>query len=213
MIFLDICCGTQSLKPMVEQCGYEYIGLDINKSTDGQEPNICCDLKEWDYKSYFALNVKPTFIWFSPPCCEYSQLNYARPNKICDISGSNEIVKKGIEVINFCNCKYVIENPNSSKLKNQDFMTFPYTIVDYCAYGFAYRKRTRLWNNFNFIGKKCKGKDKCPFMEGGRHIYSIGNSSYKTNVRELNMNKSRLGQRYSIPEKLIKDIITFTISV
>lgn len=208
-MFLDLCCGTQSLKSVAELCGYEYIGLDINKTTDGKEPNICCDLKEWDYKTYFETHTKPTFIWFSPPCREYSQLNNARPNKICDISGSNEIVKKGIEIIQYCGCKYVIENPDTSKLKKQDFMTFNYAVVDYCAYGFAYRKRTRLWNNFNFMGNKCKGKGECPFMEGGRHIYSIGNSSYKTNVRELNMEGTRLGQRYAIPKKLIKDILTF----
>jgi|TARA_R110002167_G_scaffold335469_2_gene542772 hypothetical protein len=200
---LDLCCGTQSLKHHFEKNGV-YIGLDINKSTDNKIPTIITDLKTWDYKTYFKENGFPFFIWFSPPCNEYSILNNARPNKVCDIEGSNKIVQKGIEIIKYCNCNYIIENPQTSKLKKQSFMTFNFTDVDYCSYGYPYKKRTRLWNNFNFIGKKCL-KSKCPYKKNGRHLYSIGNSSYKTNVAEFSK-LSRLGQRYSIPPKLIEDL-------
>ena len=203
---LDMCCGTQSIKTAVLANGFEYVGLDINSETDKAIPNIVSDIKNWDYKSYFETNGKPSFIWFSPPCCEYSCLNYARPEKTPDIVGSNKIVKAGLEIIDYCACQYMIENLQTSKLKNQDFMTFPYCDIDYCAYGFPYKKRTRLWNNISFVGEKCKGKE-CPYKENGRHQYSIGNSTYKTNVREVNTKKSRLGQRYSIPEPLLNSII------
>ena len=206
MYILDLCCGTQSLKSHFIKQKYGYVGLDINEMTDNQYADIVANLKTWDYKKYFVENGFPEFIWFSPPCREYSCLNNARPNKVCDIKGSNEIVKAGIEIINYCNCKYVIENPQTSKLKNQIFMTLPYTDVDYCFYGFPYKKRTRLWNNIALIGGKCKKKF-CPYKKNGRHLYSIGNSSYKTNVREFNMAKSRLGQRYSIPDKLVSEVI------
>ena len=201
---LDLCCGSQSLKQEFQK-HYDYVGLDINSITDGKVPNIITDLTTWDYKDYFLKNGLPKFIWFSPPCREYSILNNARPDKICDIEGSNKIVEKGIEIIKYCKIKYIIENPQSSKLKLQPFMIFPYTDVDYCAYGFPYKKRTRLWNNIEFKGSKCK-KSLCPYKKNGRHLYSVGNSSYKTNLAEIN-NKSRLGQRYSIPSKLIEEII------
>ncbi|MFM7984633.1 MAG: hypothetical protein ACKPKO_35450, partial [Candidatus Fonsibacter sp.] len=42
----------------------------------------------------------------------------------------------------------IIENPQTGKLKEQEFMTeLPFKDVDYCKYGMPYRKRTRLWNN------------------------------------------------------------------
>jgi len=204
MYILDLCCGTQSLK---DKTNLEYVGLDINEITDKKIPNIISDILLWDYENYFKINGFPEFIWFSPPCREYSILNNARPNKICDIEGSNKIVLRGIEIINYCKCKYVIENPATSKLKEQDFMKdLPFEDVDYCAYGYPYKKRTRLWNNFDFSGEKCKGSN-CPFKVKKRHIYSIGNSSYKTNVAEIFGNISRLGQRYSIPSKLIINIL------
>jgi hypothetical protein len=205
MYVLDLCCGTQSLKEKFISNGYNYVGLDINNITDGKPADIVSDIKKWNYHKYFFDNGLPSFIFFSPPCREYSILNNALPNKTCDIKGSNEIVKKGIEIIKYCKCGYVIENPQTSKLKNQDFMVFPYTDVDYCAYGYPYKKRTRLWNNISLIGEKCK-KKLCPFKKKGRHIYSVGNATYNTNLGLISP-LSRLGQRYSIPSSLIEYII------
>ena len=206
MYLLDLCCGTQSIKAICNIFKMRYIGLDINKITDKKEPDICINLLDWDYKEYFKLNGHPCLIWFSPPCREYSILNNAMPHKIPDIIGSNKIVKRGLEIIEYCTANFVIENPNSGKLKEQVFMKdIPYTIVDYCSYGFPYKKRTRLWNNINFIGEKCK-INKCEFKKGKRHLYSIGNATYNTNVGEYDPTKTRLGQRYSIPPKLLKSI-------
>ena len=199
--YLDLCSGSQSMKNFNNNL--KYISLDIEAK---YEPHILINLLEWDYKKYFKKNGKPDFIWFSPPCNEYSVLNFARPDKIPDIEGSNKIVKKGLEIINFVNCPFVIENPQTGSLKNQNILNeIPFTDVDYCRYGFPYRKRTRLWNNINLKGKKCIKKE-CPFIVNGRHIYSIGNSKYKTNVKEIGNKKSRLEQRYAVPEPLLNEI-------
>ena len=46
---------------------------------------------------------------------------------------------------------------------------FSYVDVDYCMYGFNYRKRTRLWNNLvHFTPKKCDKN--CGKMIGNKHI-------------------------------------------
>ena len=199
---LDICSGSQSLRTLCND-DIDYVGLDINEKSN---PSILIDLLEWNYKEYFEKNGYPIFIWFSPPCNEYSLLNNARPNKICDIEGSNKIVRKGLEIIQYCNCKFVIENPDTSSLKNQGILDeLAYTKVDYCSYGYPYKKRTRLWNNINFEGELCK-KKLCPYRVGKKHLYSIGNSSYNTNVKEFSNKKSRLDQRYSIPPLLIEKI-------
>ena len=201
MYYLDLCSGSKSMKAFNNNM--EYISLDIEKK---YEPDICESILDWDYNKYFCKNGIPSFIWFSPPCNEYSTLNNSRPEKVCDIEGSNNIVMKGLEIINFTSCPFVIENPQTGTLKKQGILDeINYTDVDYCQYGFPYRKRTRLWNNINFKGKMCDKKI-CKFVHNGRHQYSIGNSSYKTNVKEIGNKKSRLEQRYSVPSKLLEEI-------
>jgi len=206
--YLDLCCGSKSMKDF--NTDWKYVSLDIEKKYN---PDICISILDWDYLSYFEKNGKPEFIWFSPPCNEYSALNNARPEKVPDIEGSNNIVKKGLEIINFVGCKFVIENPQTGTLKKQGILdNIAFTDVDYCQYGFPYRKRTRLWNNINLVGKKCNKKT-CEFIVNGRHMYSIGNSSYKTNVKEVGNKKSRLEQRYSVPTKLLEEIKTNVIYI
>jgi len=201
MWYLDLCSGSKSMKTFNNE--WDYVSLDIEEK---YEPEILTSILDWDYKEYFKTNNTPCFIWFSPPCNEYSILNHARPDKIPDIEGSNKIVRKGLEIIEYAKCPFVIENPQTGCLKNQGILDdIDFTDVDYCQYGYPYRKRTRLWHNINFIGNKCV-KSECEFVKDGRHQYSIGNSSYKTNVKEIGNKKSRLEQRYSIPTKLLNQI-------
>lgn len=208
MWYLDLCSGSKSMKTFNED--WTYISLDIEEK---YQPDILTSILDWDYKSYFETHGKPSFIWFSPPCNEYSILNHSRPDKTPDIEGSNRIVRKGLEIIQYVKCPFVVENPQTGTLKYQGILDdVDFTDVDYCQYGFPYRKRTRLWNNIDFIGKKCV-KSECQFVKNGRHDYSIGNSSYKTNVKEIGNKKSRLQQRYSVPEDLLQQIKTKLISL
>ena len=89
MYYLDLCSGSKSMKLFKDE--WEYISLDIESKYD---PDICINILDWDYKTFFEEKGNPNFIWFSPPCNEYSMLNKARPNKVLDIEGSNKIVKK-----------------------------------------------------------------------------------------------------------------------
>ncbi len=205
MYYLDLCSGSKSMKDF--KSDWDYISLDIEEK---YSPDICINILEWDYKKYFKEKGNfPEFIWFSPPCNEYSILNSARPEKTPDIIGANKIVEKGLEIINFVNCPFVIENPQTGTLKKQGILDhINYADVDYCRFGFPYRKRTRLWNNLGFTGKLCDKKT-CPFIKNGRHEYSIGNSTYKTNVKEIGQKKTRLQQRYAVPEPLLKEINSF----
>ena len=205
--YLDLCSGSKSMKSFNEEM--RYVSLDVERKYD---PDICISILDWDYVKYFEENDKPSFIWFSPPCNEYSALNNAMPNKIPDIEGSNALVRRGLEIIKYVGCPFVIENPQTGTLKKQGILDhIEYTDVDYCRYGFPYRKRTRLWNNIKIEEKLCVKKE-CPFVKNGRHLYSIGNSSYKTNVKEIGTKRSRLEQRYSVPEKLLTEIKNIVIN-
>jgi hypothetical protein len=199
--YLDLCSGSKSMMSFNNEM--KYVSLDVERKYN---PDICISILDWDYKKYFSNNGFPVFIWFSPPCNEYSALNNAMPNKIPDIEGSNALVRRGLEIIKYVGCKFVIENPQTGTLKKQGILDdIEYCDVDYCRYGYPYRKRTRLWNNIGLETKKCL-KSACPFIVNGRHQYSIGNSQYKTNVKEIGTKKSRLEQRYSVPEKLLNEI-------
>lgn len=114
-------------------------------------------------------------IWASPPCTEYSK---AKTTGIRKIAEANEIVLKTIEIIDYFQPNvYFIENPQTGRLKKQPFMRgYWYVDVDYCKYGFQYRKRTRLWNNL--VQWKPNGlrlKD-CGNVINGRHFQTAQRS-------------------------------------
>ena len=41
--------------------------------------------------------------------------------------------------------------------------------VDYCRYGFPYRKRTAIWTNTEWVPERPLCKKDCPAMEGNKH--------------------------------------------
>ena len=199
---LDLFCGTKSFSKVADEFGYETHTLDILEKFN---PTYCVDLMEWDYKQlpvgYFDI------IWASPNCKDYSSLNFLRKDVVKDLTQSNNLVKKVLEIINYFQPKYwYLENPQSGKLKQQDFMTgIPFNDVDYCKYGFNYRKRTRVWNNnANWNGEPlcCKASGYCDNKKkDGKHM----------NFRWITRGpgtSSRWEQRISIPSELMEEILS-----
>ena len=79
----------------------------------------------------------------------------------------------------------------------------PYNDIDYCKYGFDYRKRTRVWNNNpNWIGKiLCKKNNYCANKKtDGKHI------NFRWITRGTGVT-SRWEQRIMIPKDLMIEII------
>ena len=149
---------------------------------------------DWDYTQfppgYFD------FVWASPPCTEYS---IAKSTGVRKIDEANKIVLKTLEIIDYFKPKHwVIENPQTGYLKKQVFMLgLGFVDVDYCKYGFDYRKRTRLWNNVrNFVPRAlcCRGFGYCKGFANGKHKKQA-QKEFCT-VKEL----------YRIPESLVLQI-------
>ena len=160
-----------------------------------------CDIMDFDYEAF----EPGTFhvIWASPPCTEYSR---AKTIGTRNIAFANVIVNQTFKIIKYLQPKYwFIENPQTGLLKDQVMMReVPFKDVDYCKYGMPYRKRTRIWTNFEkWAPRELCCKD-CGMMEGNRHIKTAqrGPSSGNTS------NRNKQEELYRIPEQLCLEIFS-----
>ena len=203
MKVLELFSGTGSVGKCCKELGWEVVSLDIDERAD-----IVCDILKWDYKQY----DKDEFdiIWASPPCDNYSILNYSnigrklKCGKIVSYESiekgfeeSDKLVIKTLEIINYFNpFIWFMENPQTGKLKTRDIVKdLSYYDVDYCMYSdWGYRKRTRIWTNKKDWNNKMCNRN-CGNMNGKKH--KIDMSDY--NIKGIN----RLDLRHKIPEDLI----------
>ena len=199
-MMLELFAGTGSVGNVAKELGYDVISLDRD-----MEAEIQIDIMKWDYtdlpRGLFDV------IWASPPCTEYSR---AKSIGIRDIAGSNKVVQRTIEIIEYFSPKYwIIENPQTGLLKDQEFMKWiPYKDIDYCKYGMPYRKRTRLWNNIDGWKPKPLCKRDCNSMNEGRtrHIQEAQQGG-STAERRLTQRTFATTDLYKVPAELIKEIL------
>ena len=196
MLVLDLFCGTKSLKPLIKEKGYDYIGLDIEKKFN---PNICIDFLDWDYKT-----IKPDIIWASPDCSVYSMASGSKSfNKdkepVSDKAKLHlKILDKLKECINYHveqnpNLIYFIENPTARMVW---FITeYPRYDLSYCKYGCDRMKPTTIWTNKqNFIPKKCKNKNpNCNHIRASR-----GSRTGTQGIPKA--------ERYKVPKLLLEEL-------
>jgi len=195
MKLLELFCGTKSVSKAIGHHYDEIINLDILESAAA---TITIDILEWDYRVY-----PPGYfhsIWASPPCTEYSKLNYTLPDKVCNVELADRIVKKTLDIIDYFRpVKWFMENPESGTLKNREVVaSLMYRDFDYCSFSdWGYRKRTRIWTNQEGESIMCGGPDMCSNMEKRKHKIAIGKYSY-------GQQNTTLEQRHAIPSDLIK---------
>ena len=201
MKLLELFSATSSVGTVAKKFHLHVVSLDL------KDADINCDIPEWDYRQYPSGYFD--FIHASPPCTEYSR---AKTVGIRKIDEANKIVLKTLEIIDYFKpTVFVIENPQSGLLKKQEFMNdLDYFDVDYCKYGFNYRKRTRLWCNLtNWKPRPLCQKD-CGNMDGNRHKETAQRlpSSRDKNIDWSNCVKHTQDELYRIPEPLVEEIMT-----
>ena len=196
MKLLELFSGTGSVGRVAREYGFSVISLDLKNA------NINEDILQWDYKKF---DKDFDIIWSSPPCTEYSR---AKTTGVRNIDYANNIVRKTIEIINYFQPRiFFIENPQTGLLKKQDFMKdFDYYDVDYCKYGFEYRKRTRIWTNLKSWKPRPLCKKDCNGIIGNRHKETAQRLQCKGRWDE--QRKKTQDELYRIPEELIYDILS-----
>ena len=196
---LELLSGTGSVGRVAEVFGYDVISLEL------KDAKIVTDILEWDYTKLDPQEID--VIWASPPCTEYS---IAKTTGVRKIDEANRIVLKTMEIINYFKLRWwFIENPQTGKFKEQPFMKdFDYYDVDYCKYGFRYRKRTRLWSNLKGWKPKPLCKKDCGSIVNGKHIETAQRlPSGKKSLWKDNYIIHKQEDLYRIPTSLISDIL------
>jgi len=210
MRLLDLFTGTQSVAKVARELGFDVTTLDIDKRCGA---DICVCITEWDYTSFPPGHFD--IIWASPPCQTFSCARKCNIGKT--IQGevmTHEtlqrdleqfgipLLRKTEEIIQYFQPTYFfIENPGTGKMK--DYISIPCykCVVDYCMYGFEYRKRTNVFSNVKLDLKLC---DKSHLVDGKHVMTCLGTT--KGGHKGQGGGSSR-NSRYAIPPILISNVL------
>lgn len=205
MRLLDLFSGSHSVGSVARKMGYEVTSLDLH------DADINCDVLQWDYKAYSVGHFD--VIWASIPCETFSKartsligrFGYTRESLERDIQERGvPLLRRTLDILDYFQPKiYFIENPQTGRMK--DFIQDrPYYDVDYCRYGFKYKKRTRIWTNLvGFSAKLCDKQ--CGSFENGRHT-QIAIGSNKVAKGLGGGDPKQRAVRHIIPPQLIHEL-------
>ena len=204
MKLLELFSGTGSVGKVAKELGFDVVSLDLKNA------DISTHILQWDYKQFNHNEFQ--VIWASPPCTEYS---IAKTTGSRHITYANALVQKTIEIINYFNpLAWFIENPQTGLLKHQTFMwDFNYQDVDYCKYGFPYRKRTRIWNNLENWKPRPLCKKDCNSIVNNKHKETAQRMpSGKKNEWGADYIIHTQDELYRIPPDLVKDFFSILLN-
>lgn len=207
MRILELFKGSGSITKFYENKNVEVISLDI---LEKYKPTIVSDIMEFDYKQFPVGHFD--IIFASPECKIFSQLQYTHIGKKWKDKQElyeaqkidSKFINKTIEIIDYLKPKYYfIENPRYSKIwdfiENENFKK-DFVIVDYCAFGYNYKKPTKILTNRKLDNVLCK----CNTIP--KHPMRLG-ATTKQFLRNQKVDNTTLLQRYSIPQQLLEYLL------
>ena len=215
MKVLELFSGTRSVGKICDELGWDSYSVDLISDADFKG-----DVMDFDYRQF----PKNTFdiVWASPPCTNYSKLQdgwlgrmrkgeiYTKEVQEREMNEDDKLVSRTLEIINYFNCLWFIENPAGSRMKDRIMMKdLPNYVVDYCMYSqWGYRKRTRIWTNLKGFQAKTCDKN-CGNMIGKLHKTNLGNTERKQKTQGIGTSQQ---DRYRIPPELVRDLFIEIIS-
>lgn len=137
--------------------GQPCLSLDIFPGYNGYVVDICTDIMSWDYKAYKKDYFK--FIFIALPCQAYSIASGGRHFKRGKIQSSQAVYHVNLlirvyQITQYFGCKFMIENPSGGLINNvffKSFFSLNVTRLTMSNFGFATRKQTDLFYNFDML--------------------------------------------------------------
>ena len=128
-----------------ERLGWDVVSLDIDSK---RNPTHVVDVLSWDYYRIYPRNHFD-FVWASPVCTHYSVARTTGGSR--DIISADRLVRIALDIMNYFECNWCFENPQSALLKTREIVKgLPFFDTSYCRYGFASERRHdcgRTWRS------------------------------------------------------------------
>ena len=197
-VLLELFSGTGSVGRSFRARGWDVFSGDIDATA---KPTLVANVLDLHLD---ALPPRVDCIWASPPCTHYSRAR-TKAKTPRDLEGSDAIVQKVLDILEWYDVPWFMENPESGLLTSRGVVAgLPMRVVDYCKYGKPYRKRTAIWTNTCWEPRQPLCKHDCPVSSGSKHTSRAQQApSSNTDVRY-----SR-DELYSIPPTLCDEIADY----
>ena len=201
-VLLELFSGTGSVGRAFHACGWDVFSVDIDSATN---PTLVANVLDLQLD---ALPSSVDCIWASPPCTHYSRAR-TKAKTPRDLDGSDALVWKVLDIIDYYDVPWFMENPESGLLKSREVVAgLPMRVVDYCKYGKPYRKRTSIWTNTGWEPQQPLCKHDCSASSGSRH----NSSAQQGPASNTDVRYSR-NELYSIPPALCDEIADYVNSL
>ena len=198
-----------TISRVATQLGYECVSLDI---CPRHEPTICDDIRNAEARLRALGLWEPgsfDFVWASPDCRAYSRAKTkSHDDPEAAMVASDELVQATLDLFWHFDAPWCLENPDGSRLWARE-VARPLVArplgrsvkTSYCAFGYPYRKNTRLASSFLSDLPSCPGPGRCPAMVGRRHLEMAqrggGGTTNRYHTRD---------ELHRIPEGLVREI-------
>ena len=206
MRLLSLFDGTGSICKPFREAGWEVQSLDVGSRFGA---TIVEDILLWDFKNEPA----PDIIFSGLPCTEYSQ---AKTRGTRNFALADRLVERTWEIIRYFLNKnplllYFIENPAFSllwKRKCAQPFTNKTVVLDYCAYGAPYRKRTKIASNSSYLPRDLCNPTICLGCPNGR-THDFTAQKGPTRGKDFKKDLFKTDELHRYPESLCLEIFDF----
>ena len=199
---LELFSGTGSIGKVFSARGWEVVSIDNDARTN---PTIVANIGTFDYN---MLGGRFDAVWCSPPCVQYS-IARSKAKTPRDLEGADRLVRRCRDIIShFQPQALFLEDLHSGLLKRREVVSdLPYVVVDYCQYGWPYRKRTIIFTNATGQRWSRLCEHDCEASDGKRHTnwaQKAGKHRGEGFTRE---------ELYAIPPLLCEEVYSATCGI